>query len=522
MNLLSGPLVKLIAALAARWPWLQRKINAFSINTLVNVCRHRPHPWSTVHDYVSWTSLTDTTYSARHLPAFGPDPAPPGQWPSMEQVTRLFDRGAGPARYCEKSTCLFPSFAQYLTDGFIRTKMPGSNDPQDMRKRNTSNHQIDMCTLYGRTGEQTDCLREKSEATGRKGRLKSWMRGDEEYPPPLLRDDGTPDPQFQALDWPLGVDETTKPDQSIFAVGGDRVNTTPQVTMMNTLWLREHNRLAGLLERANPSWDDTRVFETARSTVIVEFIKIVVEEYINHISNSPIKLVADPTVAWKAPWNKPNWITTEFSLLYRWHSLIPDEMTWAGRSYKVNEARLNNAPLLAAGLARGFADVSAQRAGRLGAFNTPTDLLAIEQNSVNQGRICRLAPYSDYRAYVSLSRPREFADISEDPKVRDVLKAAYKRPEDVEFYVGLFAEDTIPNSPLPNLVLRMVAVDAFSQALTNPLLSEHVFKESTFSKVGWDAIQTTSRLRDVVDRNCIGGAGTAFIGMTRPDWRPRG
>jgi prostaglandin-endoperoxide synthase 2 len=123
---------------------------------------------------------------------------------------------------------------------------------------------------------------------------------------------------------------------------------------------------------------------------------------------------------------------------------------------------------------------------------------------------------------VSLSRPREFADISEDPKVRDVLKAAYKRPEDVEFYVGLFAEDTIPNSPLPNLVLRMVAVDAFSQALTNPLLSEHVFKESTFSKVGWDAIQTTSRLRDVVDRNCIGGAGTAFIGMTRPDWRPRG
>ena len=34
------------------------------------------------------------------------------------------------------------------------------------------------------------------------------------------------------------------------AFGGDRANSVPQVAMMNTLFLREHNRTAGLLAAA--------------------------------------------------------------------------------------------------------------------------------------------------------------------------------------------------------------------------------------------------------------------------------
>ena len=56
----------------------------------------------------------------------------------------LFKRPAGQQRLSAKSTCLFPAFAQYLTDGFIRT------DPRDTA-RTTSNHEIDLCPLYGRT-----------------------------------------------------------------------------------------------------------------------------------------------------------------------------------------------------------------------------------------------------------------------------------------------------------------------------------------------------------------------------------
>jgi prostaglandin-endoperoxide synthase 2 len=288
--------------------------------------------------------------------------------------------------------------------------------------------------------------------------------------------------------------------------------------MINTLFLREHNRLARALEALNPGWDDERVFQTARNTMIVLFIKIVVEEYINHISPIPFRFLADPSLAWNAAWNKPNWITTEFSLLYRWHSLIPDELTWNGTSYPAFATFMNNQLLLDAGLVRAFADMSSQAAGRLGAFNTNTQLLEIEVKAINQGRLCHLDSYANYRKYVSLEKPKTFAEISKNQEVVDFLSAHYASPDEVDFYIGLFAEDAIPNSPLPPLMMRMVAVDAFSQAFTNPLLSEHVFKPETFSSLGWETIQNTKSLSDILERNSPSGVGDARISMTLSNW----
>ena len=57
------------------------------------------------------------------------------------------------------------------------------------------------------------------------------------------------------------------------------------------------------------------MFQTARNIIIPIFIKVVVEQYINHISPAPFNLTADPSVAWHVDWNRPNWITAEFSLL---------------------------------------------------------------------------------------------------------------------------------------------------------------------------------------------------------------
>ncbi|NOS75511.1 MAG: heme peroxidase [Methyloglobulus sp.] len=516
---ISGFILKPIASLANSWPWLGGKINTIAINSSVNVCRHRPHPWSTVHDYVSWTSLTDQRWSARHLPAKNKHGLP-----SPEVLKNLFIRKQGGQEFCKKSTCLFPAFAQYLTDGFIRTRMPNTSagekdDP--LRKQNTSNHQIDLCTLYGRTPEQTSQLRINSEDSGLKGQLKSQTISNEEYSPFLFEADGQAvKAEFNTLDKPLSLDKcSTIMRTKLFATGGDRVNSAPQVAMINTLFLREHNRLAKEIEKANTDWDDERVFQTARNTVIVLFIKIVVEEYINHISPAPFRFLADPSVAWNAPWNKPNWITAEFSLLYRWHSLIPDNMEWSGKYHPVAETLMNNQLLLDAGLGGAFASMSAQQAARLGAFNTNTALIGFEVKAIEQGRLCKLDSYANYREYVSLEKPNAFSDISKNKSIVDFLAANYSSPDDVDFYIGLFAEDTERNSPLPPLILRMVAVDAFSQAFTNPLLSEHVFRPDTFSTIGWNAIQNTRSLRDILIRNISKDIGDTRISMTLSNWR---
>ncbi|MBW6401232.1 hypothetical protein KPL78_25465 [Roseomonas sp. HJA6] len=491
------------------WAWLSGEASAAVIGKAVGSTRNRPHPWSSFSDYTCWQGLTDRSYLARHLP-----PVDVPVQPDPERVRALFARPDGEAQISRKSTCLFPAFAQYLTDGFLRT-VPGQVD------RTTSNHEIDLCTLYGRTPAQTRALRLKSEEAGRRGLLKSRMDGAEEFPP-FLYATGTKalsDPEFAILDAPL-VDEALPQAQldTLFAIGGDRANSTPFTAMMNTLFLREHNRIARHLQTLHPDWNDERVFQVARNIVIVLFIKIVVEHYINHITPMPFSLRADPSVAWHAEWNRPNWMTVEFSLLYRWHALMPDAIAWPTGDIPLRGFIANNAPLLAVGLDAAFSAAASQPAAKLGARNTAAALLHIEDRAVLQARTNRLAPYNAYRVAFGMEPARDFSEISSNPQIAATLQDLYGDPDHVEFYPGLMAEDRVKDSPLPGLLLRMVAVDAFSQALTNPLLSEHVWNEATFTPWGFDLIKRTSKLGDVLARN-VPHRGPTPVEMTQADWR---
>ena len=265
--------------------------------------------------------------------------------------------------------------------------------------------------------------------------------------------------------------------------------------------------------------DDERVFEVTRNAVIVIFIKIGIEEYVNHITPLSFELQTSPQVAWNAPWNWPNWIAIEFSLLYRWHSLVPSTVTWGEKTYLLQDTLMSNALLIDAGLASSFEQISAQNAMRLGAGNTADAMLPFELSALEQSRLCEIASFADYCENTSTMRPDTFEDISSDPRMIGLLRKLYGTPDRVEFYVGLFAQDTLSNSPLPDLMLKLAAMDAFSHAFTNPLLSERAFKEETFAHAGWDAISKTSRLSDVVQRNCSANRPIGYIGVTRSDWK---
>jgi prostaglandin-endoperoxide synthase 2 len=513
--------------LVDRIPFLSRRTNALIINTACNASAFRPHAMSTLCDYTSWSSLTDRTYLGRALPPVETMFA----GPTVKDTTQLFIPH-GPQRECPKSTLLFPVFAQYLTDGFLRTDSAN-------RDKTTSNHDIDLSPLYGRTPAQTLCLRLKSAETGLKGRLKSQMIHGEEFPPELyqlgtsnLALDFVDDHGAHLLDLPLGIDKFTTPGEHsrrrLFAVGGDRANSTALVAMLNTLLLREHNRLAGELEKLYPGWDDTRVFETARNIVIVLFIKIVIEEYINHISSACFPLKADPSVAWPAKWNKPNWMTVEFSLLYRWHALVPETMLWAGKKMNTAAFLLDNSKLIEVGLAQAFQWVGQTNATQLGLHNTAIFLekdLTVESLAILQNRERRLPGYNAYREAMGMKPVDDFDCMTGDPAQQQELRALYGSPDAVDFYVSLFAEDVGKNTPMPPLLGAMVALDAFSQALNNPLLSKQVYNERTFTPFGMETIAQTGSLWDILSRN-LGTKAPADIGpdqvrMTRRDWKRR-
>lgn len=485
---------------------LQQTVNRTLINRAILKMPTRPHPLSTMADYTSWPSLTDRTYDARHLPpqdglALAPD---------VDRVVELFAREDGDTTECPKSTLLFPYFAQWFTDGFLRSDRSEPRDP----RRNESNHEIDLMQLYGLTATETRALREF-----RGGRLKSQQINGEEYPPYLCAQ-GRIKPEFADLRV-VRFDQLSDDQKNrLFAMGSDTANFQLGFVLMNVLFLREHNRVARLLERRYPSWTDERLFETTRNILIVLLLKVVVEEYINHIAPYHFQFRLDPAKFGKRdPWYRTNRMAIEFNLLYRWHSAVPSRIDLDGRRATIVETLWPGDLIAERGLGPHLDEASRQPAGRIGLFNTDASLLEVERATVLQGREVQLASYNDYRANCGFPRVTAFDQISGDPRIQEGLRDVYGHVDRIEFTVGLFAEDLRPNSVLPSLIGRMVGIDAFSQALTNPLLAPRIYGESTFSAVGMDIIRATTSLSDLVSRNVPVGSPAYRVSMRREDWQ---
>ncbi|MEO6351314.1 MAG: peroxidase family protein [Candidatus Limnocylindrales bacterium] len=496
-----APLWNLVMAIAP----VRDEVNKVLTNSAINKFPHRPEPLSTKGDYTSWSSLTDKRYSSRHL-----EPRVASDLPPIPDVVELFRR----EQFIEspKSTVLFSYFAQWFTDGFLRSDRHW--DPL----RNESNHDIDLTNLYGLTPEVTDQLRSKSG-----GRLKSQQIGGEEYPEYLYAG-GKRRKEFDKVT--VAVKRgTTEADlgaaklKRLFALGSDTSNLQTGFVLHNVLFLREHNRIASELARAYPTWDDERLFETARNIMIVLLIKIVIEDYINHITPFIFKLRMAPKSFANPPWMRANWMSVEFQLLYRWHGLVPDAYAIAGKPVAIDKTLYDTTLVTRHGLGQMFEDASNQPAGVVGMHNTPPVLLRVEQASIEKGRGCRLASYNDYRKLARFPKVTRFDQITSSPKTRAALRDLYGHVDNIEFFAGLFAEDPRPNSVLPALIGRMVGLDAFSQVYPNPLLGPRIYNEKTFSPVGMEIIDSTRTLSQIVNRNVPPISGGYFVSMTRADWK---
>lgn len=535
--------------LANAVPFLDRRVNALLINRAVNKCPARPYRLSMRSDYPSWDSLTDRKYSGRHLPP-ADDRFMAALPKDLDAVLELYKRPDGVADRSAKSTVLFAHFAQWFTDGFLRTarlkdKDTGKDGGPDWQ-RNTSNHEIDLSPVYGRTPRVAAALRRDDGS----GKLRSQVipsgpgRVGGEFPPYYFdqtKFPGTPGEvppvaaEFQPIAGELqllseelmllGVNPDPKahtPFKPVpgrmkprFAMGVERANNQLGYVALNTLFLREHNRLCDLLRSKHPDWDGDRLYHTARNTVIAIVLKLVVEEYINHISPFHYQFRADPRPFYASKWYRTNWICLEFNLLYRWHGLVPDQMHVGDRVVPLFDTLFHNDLLIDVGIAAFLDSASRQPAGRIGLRNTAPYLVKeVELPSVKLGRAARLQGYNAYREYVGFPRVTAFDQITTDRWLQEKLTALYKHPDNLELYVGLGAEDVQFRSAVPPLAGRLVAIDAFSQALTNPLLSEHVFTRDTFAE-GWEEFHKTKFLGDVVARNTPGETPAVVVSMTQ-------
>lgn len=535
-----GPVLKWVSAtvlqLAWNTPLLSKYVNRFVINRLAKLTNPRPRrfslwhheavqPGSTVNgpvsDYTSWHSLTNKKFYGRHVAPSANTEGLPG----LKDLIELFKLPVNSKPQTDRNSLLFMFFAQWLTDSVLRTDMTD-------RRRNTSNHEVDLCQIYGLTESITRKLRQPDS-----GKLKSRQIGNGEYPDLLYTTDDQQNlvvkKEYEEL-----TDFITAQDnflskipngaarkKDLYITGLENGNSSVGYTAFTTLFLRQHNKICDELVAAyqddsgwnanNPDYFNERIFQTARLINIAIMLKLTLEEYINHISGrANFKL--DCHFSEKQPWYRPNWIAVEFNLLYRWHSMVPETIAF-GNSTPTWDYRFNNALFEQQGLDSVISDLSRQPAGKIGLQNTPEFLWQAEEFSLKMARDFKLCSYNDYREQFQLKRLTSFGELSSDAQLVGKLSAIYNNDIDaLEFLPGLFAQEASDGKLFGDLLVHMISYDAITQIFTNPLLSKNIFTAETLSQKGLEIVESISSLQDLAERNSNSGKVTATFSISAP------
>lgn len=486
-----------------------RAVNKLATNRLSAATHPRPNTFSlwsptgtdSPSQYLTWHSVTDKRYFDLHMrPADKsycqslPSNTPSEQFPFGE-VTDLFARGEQINK--GRSSVFFMFFAQWFTDGFFRS------DFHDGRKT-TTNHNIDLAQIYGKNEDVALMLR-----SGNGGKLTSQIINGEEFPDSLgeIGPDGLwqVKEKYQNLPYIKDVDvrkkviDVVKEEKktNLYATGLERGNSILGNICFSTLFLREHNNICEELSQAYPDWDDDRLFHTARINNTVILMKLVIEDYVNHIAGLKV-LQMDPNFAEKENWYRTPWIAAEFNLLYRWHSLIPDNLELDDKK----EALVANYGLLRShGLDAIFSAASKQNAGHISLQNSPSFMLPIERVMVEKGRSWCLPSYNQYRVQFGMDKLSKFSDFTSNQALQSKLQNLYGDVDKVELTVGLFAEESKSYPITGSLLTTMVAYDAVTQIYTNPLLAKINYTKENFTPEGMARIKTTKTFQDLVNRN---------------------
>lgn len=435
-----------------------------------------PPLYETVHDYPTIGATTNFTLYARTLPPIPlgcPTPMGtkgPKELPSVELLAKKFFTRTKFRPDPMGSSVLMTFFAQHFTHMFFKTdykKGPGHS---------WSGHGVDVTSLYGRNVEEENLLR-----SGKDGKLKMQVINGEYYP-------------MFSKDVPIEVRyPPNHPENLKFAMGHPFFGLMPGLFLYETIWMREHNRVCDILKGEHPDWDDERLFQTGKLVVLGETIKIVIEDYVQHLANYNIQIKFKPTVLFGESFQYQNKINAEFNHLYHWHPLMPDEFNISGTIYPMKDFMFHSELVLKHGTAAFTESLSRQRAGHMSHHNHGPSTINVLKETILHGRLLRFQPLNNYRKRFNLDPYTSFEDLTGEKEIAAELEKLYGDVDAVEFYVGLMVERRRLKNLFGSTVVEIGGPFSVKGLMANPICSKHYWKPSTFGgDVGFDIVRTAT------------------------------
>lgn len=258
-------------------------------------------------------------------------------------------------------------------------------------------------------------------------------------------------------------------------LGGDfRANEQVTLTVVHTLFVREHNRLAERIHQLFPDLNDESIYQVARRIVGAEMQVITYEEYLPSVfgydfAPDPDAAVYDPTVnasvtnsfahaAFRFGHSQIN----ENTLLVNAQGQTVDELSI--REAFFNPNFLKNDPGNVGRMLKGLAyqigqenDLKLVDGIRNSLFGPPgTGGLDLGALDIQRGRDHGLPDYNNLRGNYGLTRVTSFDQISSDPAIQARLQQLFGTVDNIDPFVGALAEDHLPGTSAGPLLHGLV------------------------------------------------------------------
>jgi Animal haem peroxidase len=423
----------------------------------------------------------------------------------------------------------------------LRTRPDSKRGPADAGRpatyRNMSTHWWDGSQIYGSDLQLQ--YRARSDPAKHDFAPDGTMR-------PLTPADLLPDGKLwldERGQLPLDRDPAaTGPTQEFAPVNG---NWWVGLSVMHTLFAREHNAIVDRLRLEYPDKDGEWLFQKARLINAALIVKIHATEWTPALLQMPTLQYAMRASWWgilgeeydkahgrtarneiltgiplspQEHYAAPYSITEEFTAVYRMHSLIPDDFSFRRHD--------DDKEVVACSLLQVFGDkvhplygrlpledvlysLASSYPGALVLHNYPNNLRRIPEKDdifndlaaidVLRDRERGVPRYCAFRRHLRMSVPASFAELTDNPDWQRELQAIYGDVEKVDLLVGMHAEKAPPGFAISDTAFRIFILMAGRRIKSDRFLTDD-FTPEVYTPVGIDWVER-NLMRDVILRH---------------------